>query len=400
MLLEFLLAALLGIFAGIFTGLVPGVHINLVSVLVLSASGFFLQYTSPFVIAAFIIAMAITHTFLDNIPSIFLGAPDTGTVLGVLPGHRMLLQGQGYLAVKITTWGSLLGLILVTLLIPLIAPIVPIFFPFLQKFMGWILLSVVAFMVLHEKRKLLALVFFLLSGVLGLITLNSSVKTPLFPLLSGLFGISTLLLSLNEKVNIPPQEITEHTKMKKSVVVKASAASLFSGSCVSLFPGVGAGEAALLGNALTGGKLGDKGFLFLVGAINTINMAMALLTFYALGKPRNGAIVIVKEIIQAINFSQLLAFLGLALLVGGIATFLTLLITKKFSQFITKISYTKTCWAVIIFVSMLVLLLSGITGFFILVVATAIGLLPALTGVKRSINMGCLLLPVILWFLV
>jgi len=42
MFLELLLAASLGIFAGIFTGLTPGVHINLVAILVVSSASYLL----------------------------------------------------------------------------------------------------------------------------------------------------------------------------------------------------------------------------------------------------------------------------------------------------------------------------------------------------------------------
>ena len=98
---QILTAVLLGIFAGIITGLIPGIHINLISLLLVSLSGYFLGFTHPLILGVFIISMAVTHTFLDIIPSIFLGAPDADTALAVLPGHRLLLKGMGYEAVKI-----------------------------------------------------------------------------------------------------------------------------------------------------------------------------------------------------------------------------------------------------------------------------------------------------------
>ena len=112
MFLEILLAIFCGCCAGIITGIIPGIHINLVSLLLVSLSGYMLGFTSPLVLAVFIISMAVTHTFLDPIPSIFLGAPDADQALNVLPGHRLLMQGMGYEAVKLTVIGSLLSLIL------------------------------------------------------------------------------------------------------------------------------------------------------------------------------------------------------------------------------------------------------------------------------------------------
>ena len=116
--LEILTALLIGCFFGIITGLIPGVHINLLSLMLVSISGYLLGFTSPIVLGAFIIAMSITHTFLDSIPSIFLGAPDADQALNVLPGHKLLLQGKGYEAVKLTVIGSLLCLISTSLIIP------------------------------------------------------------------------------------------------------------------------------------------------------------------------------------------------------------------------------------------------------------------------------------------
>ena len=70
MLVEFLLAILAGIIFGIFTGLIPGIHVNLIT-LILVVSLVSLEKFSPLVLAVFITSLAITHTFLDFIPSVF-----------------------------------------------------------------------------------------------------------------------------------------------------------------------------------------------------------------------------------------------------------------------------------------------------------------------------------------
>src|SRR3989344_8159217 len=114
--LEIIISLVLGVFIGIITGLTPGIHVNLVSVIILSLSALLLQITSPLVIGVFIISLAITHTFLDSIPSIYLGAPDAGQELNVLPGHRLLHKGLGHNAVVYTVIGALGCIILSTLL--------------------------------------------------------------------------------------------------------------------------------------------------------------------------------------------------------------------------------------------------------------------------------------------
>jgi putative membrane protein len=404
MLIEIILAIIVGCFFGIITGLIPGVHVNLVSILLISISPLFLQYTTPIVLSVFIISLALTHTFLDSIPSIFLGAPDPGMVLSVLPGHRMLLEGKGYEAVKLTVIGSFFCLLVTLALIPIVIPALPFIYSSIHPYMGYILLAVVIGMVLLErgvKKKFLGFYIFLQAGVLGLLVLNMpNLKQPLFPMLSGLFGISTLLLSLGDNVKVPKQEITSTVKVGKVKTLKAVLAGVFSGSLTGLFPGLGAAQASIIGLLIVGRSIGMHAFLILVGGINTVNFAFSMATFYALEKARNGAIVAVMEMVSSINYSELMVFVFSALVAGCIAAFLALQIGKGFSKLIERVNYRALVVGIIVFVSVLVFLLTGVMGFLVLIVSTFIGMMPALLNVKRSHNMGCLLVPVILYFIV
>jgi len=75
-------------------------------------------------------------------------------------------------------------------------------------------------------------------------------------------------------------------------------------------------------------------------------------------------------------------------------------ISKVFAKFIVKIDYRKLVLGIISFISILVVVFSGLYGFLVLVVSTAIGMFAPLIGVKRSHAMGCLMLPVILFFVI
>ena len=87
MLAEIILFLFFGVLAGTFTGLIPGIHINLIGGLLISLPVSIFYQVDPLYIVVFIAAMAISHTFIDFIPSVFLGCPDTDTELSVLPGH-------------------------------------------------------------------------------------------------------------------------------------------------------------------------------------------------------------------------------------------------------------------------------------------------------------------------
>jgi putative membrane protein len=241
---------------------------------------------------------------------------------------------------------------------------------------------------------------FLLAGVLGLIVLNvNGLNHPLLAMLSGLFGISTLVISLNSRVKIPKQNLDGSIKMSRSRWIRAIGISIFSGGSVALLPGLGSAAAGVMGNELTG-NLGDQGFLVLIGGISTVNMSVSLLTFYALLKARNGAIVVVKEIISSIGFFDLVGLLGVCLVAGSIAAVLALFLSRKFASRISKINYRMLILVIIGFVSILVFYFSGWLGFLVMVISMFVGMIPSFTKVKKSLNMGCLMLPVIIWFLI
>ena len=399
MFVEILVAVFLGCAMGVITGLTPGLHINLVALILFSISPVLLVYTNVIAVASFIIAMSITHTFTDFISATYLGAPADDTALAVLPAHRLLLEGMGHEAVKLATIGSLLCLIITIILSPLLIFIVPIIFSYLKGYIGWILLIVVVFMILREEnmdKKFWAFVVVMSSGVLGLIVFNiPNLKDPLLPMLSGLFGVSVLFLSLTQKVSLPMQRTTEMIKVKTGNMIKALGSGVFSGSLVSIFPGLGPAQAAVLGGQLVG-KIDIFSYLILVGGINTVSMILSLITLFTIEKARNGSIIVVQQLLQNIDLNILILFFAIALLAGGIATFLTLYVSKVFSAVMNKLNYSMLSIFIIIFIAIMVLYFSGIVGFLILVIATSIGLIPNVVDVSRSNSMACLLIPIIL----
>lgn len=97
-----------GVVLGTISGLVPGVHSNTVAGFLAGASGSLLVLFGPEGLAA----TMVTHTFLDAVPSMFLGVPDPDTVLSVLPAHRLCLAGHGEGAVRVSALGSVAGFVL------------------------------------------------------------------------------------------------------------------------------------------------------------------------------------------------------------------------------------------------------------------------------------------------
>ncbi|MBU1252561.1 MAG: tripartite tricarboxylate transporter permease [Nanoarchaeota archaeon] len=396
MLIEIILFMFLGIAAGTFTGLIPGIHINLVGVSLVALSASLFSSLNPIYIVTFISSMAITHTFLDFIPSIFLGCPDTDTELSVLPGHELLKSGKGYEAVLLTIYGSLAAIfILIIITFPSIL-ILNNIYSTLQKITPYILIAVMFFLIYVEKNRVSATLVIILTGALGFIILNlSSLKEPLFPMLTGLFGTSMLIISIKNKVKIPEQEISK-PKMDKSFLsplMGATIAAPFS----SLLPGLGSGQAAVLGNSIS--KTGKRGFLFLLGATNTLVMGFSFVTFYAVLRTRTGAVVAIQEIAGNLSGKMLILILSIITISGIISFFWAISLTKFFSKRISTINYSRLSIITISTITILVFLFSGGLGLIVFAVSTFTGIYCISLNVRRTNMMGCLLIPTIILYL-
>ena len=169
------------------------------------------------------------------------------------------------------------------------------------------------------------------------------------------------------------------------------------GFVAAFLPGFGSAQAAIVATNVVG-DIGDEGFLTLVGGLNTASMAISIAAAYVLQKARNGAIVAVNELMGNVGFKEMILFMGVALVAGGAAALLTIYLSKIFAKYIVKIDYTKLLLGIIIFITLLALYFDGLIGLIILLTATAIGLVTSSFGVGKNHLMGCLILPVILYF--
>ena len=278
-------------------------------------------------------------------------------------------------------------------------PVVKYGYPLIEKYIAYLLIATVFLMILRDNKKIWAFLIFLISGCLGIVVLNiPNLSNPLFPLLSGLFGVATLAVSIYDKQNIPPQKDDSEITIKKSIVAKALISGQFSGFVTATLPGLSAGIAAVMSMQITK-KLGDQGFMILVGSIGTVSFILSITTMFVINKARNGSIIAVQQLMGVVDGNIILVFLCATLIAGGAGVLLCLIIGKAFAAFITKVNYTKLVSGVIIFVIFMILLLTGWIGILVLFVSTAVGILPARVKVTRTHTMACLLLPVILYFL-
>lgn len=402
MIVEIFLFSLLGIILGVILGLLPGLHLNNLLPLFVSLT---ILIPNPYYLVVFIISIAIAQVFTSFIPSIFLGSPDgDSNALSVLPGHRLLLEGRGYEAIRLTVIGGFSALVISIIAVLFFGNYFTFLYNLIRPYIAYPLIGVMLFMILSEKqiKKILyAGLIILLSGILGILVLNSSIVPPnnaLFPTFAGLFAISILITSITEKAKIPKQEVDTELKTSKFNITKAIVLGVIAGVLVGLLPAVGVSQAATFMQYL--GGLGEaRTFLITLAGINTANEIVSLNSLYLISNPRSGASVAIERILPEITFLDMLLFLGVILFVSGVVVPITLFLGRTIPKFLVKINYTVLSTLVIFFLTIMISLMTGVYGLLIGLTATGIGLLCNYTGVRRSNCMGVLLLPSVFFFL-
>mgnify|MGYP001568652675 CR=1 FL=1 len=400
MLIELIIALICGVSAGTLTGILPGIHINLIGSILISASVGTLINISPIYLIVFIVAMSVVHTFIDFIPSIYLGAPQDGTELSILPGHELLKKGKAHEAVLITLLGSLIAIFLICFLSPLLIFTIPKLNSLIKPIIPFLLITISVFLVFQEKNKIFsALIVFLLAGILGLITLNLELKEPLLPLLTGLFGASSLIISIKQKTQIPKQKIStiKEIRLTKKDIISSGILSTFFSSVLGFLPAIGSGQIAVISSTFK--KINNKQFLFSLGLINPFMMILSFLTIYTIGKGRTGSAVFIGEILGKISIEQIILILFVSLISGVIAFIIGIKLSKLFAKNIGKINYSKVSIFVLFFLLIIVTIFSGFLGTIIFIISTATGIYCIQSTVRRIQMMGCLLLPTIFLYL-
>lgn len=421
---------LMGVAGGLVTGLIPGLHTNTVCaiLLVFVASG---AIDAPVMhMSIFIVAMAVTNSFFDVFPSLFLGIPDNESY-SLLPGHRMVKDGKGLEALGISASGSLQGFIfmlLVCLGLVLLEKqmgggTISAFEKGLGNHMFWILMGFSAFLVFTDKNKMMSLFVFLFCGFLGIMILGTplvpssslSAFSGIFPALTGLFGMSGLVLSLlEEDSSLPPQDMT--IKSKPFERVGPSIMGSLGGCVTGFLPGLGGANAATIlltiqdgfakfkekvlhiASKKAGATENGKDFLVATSAISTADSAFAIMTLYFIEKSRSGASIAVGELLPEVGLKEALTLMA-AMGVSSLVAFLLIHASKRrVVRIFSKLSYKGLTWGVIIFLLYVTWATTGLWGLFILALCTLAGIIPYVYNVRKGQMMGFFMIPTMIFF--
>lgn len=405
--------ALIGCAMGLFSGIVPGIHVNTLAALMLTSYPIIESVIpldadgSAVAAACCVMSASVVHSFIDFVPSVFIGAPDSEDAISVLPGHRLLLEGKGMAAVRAAAVGSLIGCSASILTaIPLQWILLSGGSDLLEKLTPLVLIIACAVVIGNEWGRGTGLrgpFLFILSGFLGLACMTLPIPidgiigdgSVMMPLLTGLFGIP-VLLETPAGTRIPRQKDREMDPAGPWPGLKG----VVMGTVAGWFPGITATVGASMSAAVFPEKRPER-FISTVASVGTVTSVLSLVTLSVSGNGRSGTALVIGEMIgdsmQGFMSGPFILLLLSAAIASLLGYWLTIASGKVFARTVGRVKADKLSRWMLVMLVILTLLLNGPAGLFILLCSTVVGLLPGMLGTGRIILCGCLIFPVLLF---
>ena len=393
MFFEIIFFLFIGILFGTLTGLVPGLHPNMIILIVPLLVGFGLETE---ILLSLIVAMAVSNSIIYFISSIVFGIPDSGSELSVLPGHELIMKGQGYHAVKLTVIGAIGSIIVSIIILPIVIFSVPFIYNNISSFIYILLILIVLFMIFSEKKKILAFIIFTFSGFIGIFSQKLPIDNSLilFPIFSGLFGLSMIFLQLGKKVKIPKQKPKKYIFVSNRLTNRAILSGSFSGVVAGFLPSIGTSEIT----SLLSLDKNKYSFLVSIGSITTSNIILSILALFLIGRARSGVAVSIEQFMN-IGINEVILIILFSVISVGLGSFVTLFLAREILEKINKINYSKISLFIFLFILIMVYIFTNIHGLFLGILCTLLGIATNLSNVKRGLLMGVLIVPTILFYL-
>ena len=255
-----------------------------------------------------------------------------------------------------------------------------------------------------------AILLFVLSGVLGWIIFQTPISSgiTLMCTFSGLFGISTILFSLNDSSTIPHQnpfyELNIDYNKFKSIF-----AGGITGAILGFLPGFGPAQGTVIAQAVSGTNDNNDddtvNFLLATSGLNISDCLFSLIAIYIIGNPRSGIAVYMSYLIFEMGLNHLAIFIFASLIAVSVSLVLSLKLGDSFSRLMGGVDYKKLSIGVIILqivILYLFIFYYKAPVFYMslaLVTSTAMGMLPHYIGIGKSHLMGVLIIPAIVIYM-
>lgn len=412
--IELVIACFIGIAIGTTTGMIPGIHVNTAGAILFASSTFLLTIVSPEFLCVLMVSMSIAHALIEFVPSMLLGVPQEGTATSILPGHRMVLQGRSKEVIRIVSVGGFGAIIVTILMLPIFAIALPVLHD-VSKPYTWMILLVASVYLTHRLSRnfrdfLWASLLFVLSGILGWIIFQTPISSgiTLMCTFSGLFGISTILFSLNDSSTIPHQNPFYELNIDYGKF-KSIFAGGITGAILGFLPGFGPAQGTVIAQAVSGTNDNDDddtvNFLLATSGLNISDCLFSLIAIYIIGNPRSGIAVYMSYLIFEMGLNHLAIFIFASLIAVSVSLVLSLKLGDSFSRLMGGVDYKKLSIGVILL--QIVILYLFVIYYkapvmymtLALITSTAMGMLPHYIGIGKSHLMGVLIIPAIVIYM-
>jgi putative membrane protein len=386
-----------GVALGTASGLLPGLHANNMAFLLAGVASS--VPGPPLYVAMAMLAAGVVHTFLDVVPSLALGVPDASMAAVALPGHRLVLEGRGREALRLSALGSGAAVVLA---VPLAVPVTRLMvaaWPTLRANLPALIAGVAALLVVTEgtpASMVGAGVSLVASGLLGVAALDLSPAAPLSaggmlaPLFAGLFGAPVLVDAVGGG-GIPPQDDPAIAISRPEVAGLAGLGTV-AGAIVGYVPAISSAIAATAALLAVPGRYGARGFVVATSGVNTSNAIFALFALVALGSPRTGVLVAVDAVGSPLSLPHLLVAVGVAAATGFV---LVVALGDRYLAVVGRLDATKLSVSILAGLAVLSFLFAGGVGVVAYLAAAVVGLVPARFRARRATLMGVLFGPLL-----
>ena len=412
--IKLVVACFIGILIGTATGMIPGIHVNTAGAILFASSNILLSQLSPEFLCVLMVSMSIAHALIEFVPSMLLGVPQEGTATSILPGHRMVLQGRSKEVIRIVSVGGFGAIIVTILMLPIFSIALPILHDITKPYTWAILLIASVYLTYNLTANLRdflwSMLLFMLSGILGWIIFQTPLPSgvTLMCTFSGLFGISTILFSLNDSSIIPHQNPFYDLNIDYNKF-KSIFAGGITGAILGFLPGFGPAQGTVIAQAVSGTNDNDDddtvNFLLATSGLNISDCLFSLIAIYIIGNPRSGIAVYMSYLISEMSINHLIIFIFASLLAVSVSLVLSLKLGDSFSRLMGRVNYRKLSIGVvllqIVILYVFVFYYNAPIGYMTLalITSTAMGMLPHFLGVGKSHLMGVLIIPAIVIYM-
>ena len=382
-----ILAIIGGLLSGIITGLLPGLHPNIIASIMPVDSG----------IEAGILLFSclITSNIFEFLSAAYLGTPEEGGSLAKQPLQQLIMNKRGITGMKIVAYTSIITYAVFLLISIVLRSAVISIYQAVKKY-AWILLAGISLhLLIKEKNTRLALMFFIIAGALGIITFNMNLTEPFLPLLTGLFGLSSIINFQKDENYFPQQMKNSVIESSFPEITIASVTGIIGSIIMALVPSVSPSQVGLISKEYS--KNSNELKIASMTSINISDNLLSLIALMTINKGRSGVVEKIGEIITLTETNYyLLLFTGFLTCV--ISAYLLIKIAQLFAEKIQIFNNNKTRILIILFVSLITFYFDRFAGIIILILSTLLGYYANKTSIRRSQLLGCLVIPTIIFY--